>query len=134
MQEEQGEERVVSYRAPRAPSPRPVPAPAGEVAAALAKYMLDGRTAYYVCLACRRPVGSLLAWRRHTAAGGHLAKAAGRREGEVARVGASPSVLNLFGDSANHCLACAADLPSNQALYQHEQLEQHKAAVRVVFP
>lgn len=125
VQEGSREERVVSYRSS---SPQPVPAPA---LPSLPKYMLDGRVAYYICQACRVPVGSLLAWREHALTPGHR-EAAARREGEVITIQSSPSVLHMFGDTCNLCLACSSTFPTNAALYSHEQLEQHRAALRAL--
>eukprot|EP00092_Neocalanus_flemingeri_P085176 GFUD01107133.1.p1 GENE.GFUD01107133.1~~GFUD01107133.1.p1 ORF type:complete len:1924 (+),score=566.33 GFUD01107133.1:661-5772(+) len=97
------------------------------------KFMLDGKTAYYICKLCKNPVGNVLAWMEHKKSTEH--KAAYRNavltdKMDEAIISGTASVLHKFGDACNKCWTCNANYPTNAQLYCHEQLESHKAAVK----
>ena len=97
------------------------------------KYLLDGKTAYYICKLCKVPVGTILQWMEHKQSMEHKSKYRSASITEKMNemfISHSTSVLHMFGDECNKCLACDANFTKNSTLETHEQTEAHRAASR----
>ena len=102
----------------------------------LPMFMLDGKTAYYTCLLCQDPIGTVTAWMKHRAtkkSHAALYTKSSMKSNEVKEVliSSSSSVLDLFPDGDQKCLTCIKTFNTNEELRHHEQEKEHKGKERL---
>ena len=125
-----GETRTVIERSP---SPGPDRRTEDTININLPKFMIDGKTAYFICKLCQIPVGNLLSWLEHKNKIEHRTKfmnSAVTDKMDQVIISDSLSVSAMFGGKCKKCLPCNLYFTTSEELVSHERLISHRIAVR----